>query len=410
MRHRPPLALVALLASAACGDARSGDPGSSAGDPALAEAHDLVAGAADTGWRVAPTATVEIGVLEGQDEYQLQRVGDAARQSDGGIVIADAGRGTVRLFRPDGVFERTLGGPGAAPGEFEEPSQLLVDAHDSVFVWDASAWRRTGFDADGNLGPVHGLATQLVSRASEPPLYPVDVRIVPGERLLVLKEEKGTKAAPAGPSAETPGQAWLTDLSIASLERLASYVASERVMVDSPWGGEIAVEPPLGRTTVVAVQPNEARLCIGDRSAREVRCFGSEGDEAIVAWQGAERRLSDDDPDVRAWRADMMELYGQKLPEKDARRFVESIPLPEARPPFVAMSLDTEGMLWVDLGLAEGGQRRDFVVFDRDGALTGTVSMPAIRVLEIGRDYVLGVREDELDVQYVGVYPLERGG
>jgi hypothetical protein len=54
---------------------------------------------------------------------------------------------------------------------------------------------------------------------------------------------------------------------------------------------------------------------------------------------------------------------------------------------------------------------RKWEVFDPAGAWLGTLSTPArFSVLEIGRDYVLGVRRDDLDVEHVQVLRLRRGG
>jgi hypothetical protein len=46
-------------------------------------------------------------------------------------------------------------------------------------------------------------------------------------------------------------------------------------------------------------------------------------------------------------------------------------------------------------------------VYDRDGRLLGEVGRPAgVGVLEIGRDYMLGIWRNEDDVEFVRIYPL----
>ena len=43
--------------------------------------------------------------------------------------------------------------------------------------------------------------------------------------------------------------------------------------------------------------------------------------------------------------------------------------------------------------------------------MLGFVEMPAGLVIhEIGKDYILGKLRDELDIEYVQVWPLERSG
>jgi hypothetical protein len=58
-----------------------------------------------------------------------------------------------------------------------------------------------------------------------------------------------------------------------------------------------------------------------------------------------------------------------------------------------------------------GSDERRWTVFSPEGrALGSVVTPPGLRVLEIGRDYVLGVWQDELDVEYVRMHRLDRSG
>ena len=60
-------------------------------------------------------------------------------------------------------------------------------------------------------------------------------------------------------------------------------------------------------------------------------------------------------------------------------------------------------VVWLPSGLHD--------VFRPDGVYLGTVKLPQdLDVMEIGMDYVLGVARDELGVEYVQVYGLDRGG
>ncbi len=50
-------------------------------------------------------------------------------------------------------------------------------------------------------------------------------------------------------------------------------------------------------------------------------------------------------------------------------------------------------------------------VFRPDGVYLGTVQLPHdLEVMEIAEDYVLGKTTDDLDIEYVRVYGLDRGG
>lgn len=102
-------------------------------------------------WSVASEPRVTIGTLDGPGEYVLSHVSAAARQSDGDFVVVDGGAREVRLYDRDGTFVRTLGGPGSGPGEFQDPTHVLVAGADSLVVWDNANYRITRFDSAGVL-------------------------------------------------------------------------------------------------------------------------------------------------------------------------------------------------------------------------------------------------------------------
>ncbi|NNM34643.1 MAG: hypothetical protein HKO53_16305, partial [Gemmatimonadetes bacterium] len=50
-----------------------------------------------------------------------------------------------------------------------------------------------------------------------------------------------------------------------------------------------------------------------------------------------------------------------------------------------------------------------WTVFDPDGRLLGRVETPpGLRVLQIGADFMVGHRNDELDVEHIQVWGLDR--
>jgi len=86
------------------------------------------------------------------------------------------------------------------------------------------------------------------------------------------------------------------------------------------------------------------------------------------------------------------------------------MPHADFMPAFEALLLDSEGYLWVEDKNIPGDTLRTWTVFDKSGVPETRLSLPATnRVLDIGRDFVMAVFRDELDVEYVRVYPLTRG-
>ena len=65
--------------------------------------------------------------------------------------------------------------------------------------------------------------------------------------------------------------------------------------------------------------------------------------------------------------------------------------------------------VWVQEYRAEGERHTRWTVFDPFGRAIATVTGPELfTVYDIGKDYIAGVRTDELDVERVEIYRLTR--
>jgi hypothetical protein len=123
-----------------------------------------------------------------------------------------------------------------------------------------------------------------------------------------------------------------------------------------------------------------------------------------------------DRPPVPIGPADLARYKTEELASADASfrqeraRSLEEMPYPATFPAFADLIADAAGNLWVLDYPRPGNDERRWAVFAPDGPALGTVTTPpALRVLEIGEDYLLGVWQDELDVEYVRLYRLDRG-
>jgi len=81
------------------------------------------------------------------------------------------------------------------------------------------------------------------------------------------------------------------------------------------------------------------------------------------------------------------------------------MPLVDSYPAFSGVLADRAGYLWV-----RAYQGAAWTVFDAEGRIQGLVETPpGLRTFEIGEDYLLGWRYDELGVEYVQRWTLDRG-
>jgi hypothetical protein len=86
------------------------------------------------------------------------------------------------------------------------------------------------------------------------------------------------------------------------------------------------------------------------------------------------------------------------------------MPVPATMPPYDEIEMDAAGNLWVREYAWQSGVERRWTVFDAEGRMLGDVTTPAgFRVTQIGAAFVLGVFEDEFEVQHVRLYALDKG-
>lgn len=92
------------------------------------------------------------------DAILAQPTGVALDRKSGRIYLVDTGSHEVKIFTPDGLLLRRVGGRGTASGKFNFPTMIwITDAGDFV-VSDSLNFRTQMFDADGNFVREFGAA------------------------------------------------------------------------------------------------------------------------------------------------------------------------------------------------------------------------------------------------------------
>ncbi|NNK48322.1 MAG: hypothetical protein HKP01_05585 [Gemmatimonadetes bacterium] len=360
---------------------------------------------ADASWLVAPEPYLVIGVLDGDPAYQFSDIVAAARRPDGGWVVVDAGSRTVRAYDSGGRLWRVLGSAGSGPGEFVRPTQVLSRQDGSTLVWDDATFRVTEFDPDGELADIRSFSRDGIAKAVEPPLYPASGTLLSDGGLIVRLIFKTADAPPGRFRHQTSALRVSSDQS--AIDTVLFFRDTEQVSVQLP-KGSLPVIPPLARRASIAVQPNEARLCIGDQAGPEVSCFGPDGAPVVARWDGEQVPATANEPAVTAWRDSMTDLYAQKMSRADADKILSQVSAPTEHPPYTELVLDRGGHLWVKTGTAVRPDRDTYLVFTPAGQAVGPVSVPHVRILEIGDDYLVGVARDELEVQYLKAFAIAK--
>lgn len=88
---------------------------------------------------------------------------------------------------------------------------------------------------------------------------------------------------------------------------------------------------------------------------------------------------------------------------------IDRQPRADSFPSVQRLQIDARGDIWVTEYTPPWKERRVTAVFAADGPWLGTVEIPGdFEPLEIGEDYLLGVLTDELEVEHLVFYELER--
>ncbi len=399
-----PAADAALLAAAvllaACGEPGGRTDAAAVRDSAGIRVVESAAPAwgEGEGWRLSPEPVLRVGVAEGDAAYQFGAAAGAVRLPDGGVAVADRQGGDVRWYDARGRHVRTVGRKGGGPGEFTRIG-WLQSVGDSLVVGDRGASRVTVLGPDGAVVRTTGMADDASGRRPRP------LAALPGGAVLgVLAPafDPARAASGARNSVTYLRQAGGGAAPVA----LGRFPGPERVV--RLGGNSVDVlDLPFGRRDHVAVAGDG--FWQGSAEAPQVGLHDARGRLVrLVRWAGAPRRVTPADVAAHRERA----LAGADPAARPGmQRMLADLPYPQAMPAYAAILADRAGGLWVqEYAPAEDDPVR-WTVFDPEGRQLGTLALPArFRVTDVGPDYVLGVGRDEMDVEQVQVYRLDRRG
>ena len=96
--------------------------------------------------------TLEIGLVDGDEEYLFGAIESVLQLADGRVAVSDAGTSKVSVYDSEGVFVNSFGGAGGGPGEFRSLSRLYPHGADSLRALDRRTGRVSSFDVNGEYG------------------------------------------------------------------------------------------------------------------------------------------------------------------------------------------------------------------------------------------------------------------
>ncbi len=363
--------------------------------------HGLVDLAALPQLRVAEAPLVRIGVTDGDEAYQFNRIADATLRADGSIAVLDASR-TLRVFDSTGTLRWTTGRSGDGPGEFRAPLRVEAlaaagTAPDTLLVWDIRHGRFSLFVESVGLVGEAQLPT-LAGRAAW--LGLLDGREALFEQRAFERTTEGAREA-----LRTPTTLLRADASRSVVTELGSPPQTLQYQEGNDPDGAFS---PAIFAEFVRFAPAGDGYWIGDPEFTQLQRVGLNGDRRIVRWRGEDRAVTSADVDAVTgiWLAE-----SRTQAQRDAiARYAATHPRAAQFPAFDTLLVGDDGALWLRDHVREhedDGVRR-WTRLSRDGrAFTARLEhAAALQLLRVRDSEILAVEKDALDVEHLVRYRL----
>lgn len=391
---------VLTLATQACGGEEGADAGAVVRDSAGVTIVENTRGAwgIDEGWAIPEDPLLDIGVADGPQEYQLYRAWSAVRRSDGTVVVANGGTNELRFYGRKGEHLFSVGRSGEGPGEFNDLQRVWLLPGDSLLAYDFGPSRLSVFSPSGDfVRSVHVRAPdgrQVIARGSfeDGSLIAVGAPIwsAPGATTGVVRDSVPYyRYDPRGTLVDTLGR--------------FPGVEVFRVVSGDDWR---LTGLPFPRAPLAAV--GGERFHFGPADAYEILTYSPGGElERVIRLPHERRAVTPEDVDrFRTTRLERAEREGTR---PSMERMLSQMPYPEWLPPYEDIEVDADGNLWVaDYRTSPNAEQR-WKVFSPAGEWLGTVALPPrLQVFQIGADFVLGGWTDDLEVEHVRLYALNK--
>jgi hypothetical protein len=369
---------------------------------------------ARSGWSVDPRPITSIGGDEGDLQQHFQYVQFARRLPDGRVVVAVGGE--LRWFGPDGKYLRTMPRAGSGPGEFREIGGVQLRGDSIVLFGDFQFLKSAAYSHAGALlhdDRVDYARIQRLGNWTEGLL-----EIFPdGSRTASRDDPAIPRTATNRPRVNgDPGPGLLRTLqrlyvipqALDTAYRLGVFAGIEQFGVAGTRSTRFYMHPFFA-FSYVAAGGTPMRIALVTNPAYSIEIWTPTGKLETIIRRPTGRRVP-----TAAEKAAAVSSFGEQLLERhdsnNPAAILAKMPIPDSLPAAYGLVVGADGEIFVQqqgTWSVPGPSRFD--VFDRSGRWLGELALPPrTRLLDAGRDNLLGVRLDENDLPHVEVYRLRR--
>jgi len=365
-----------------------------------------------TGEEWTVTEELKIGSIAGEPEYQFGQLAFMDVATDGTIYAMDMQAQEVRAFDAQGMYLRTIGGPGGGPGEIG-PGAMFVfdDGHGGLIVPDLGNQRVSRYTQAGE--PLGNFPINIAAGA--PARWAVDSagHIMAQLRGLNLPGMAALEDGDPIVVYDTTG-AVVDTVAMLPKGQTAPGISEEQLSI-------VLFSPePLWDLrddgTIYYAMNNEYRIFVRNHDGGLTRIIEKDAVKKPV-----------EDADKEAILSLLREQYQQfGVPPAQIEQIMTGIGFADFYPVFAQLFVGPDETLWVQRirsarDMAEGSEEEvefdpqnigspEWDVFNSDGQYLGVVTLPdRFAPVNVENDQLYGVWRDELDVQYIMRLRVEGG-
>ena len=407
--HVLPYPVLFVLATALATACEQNDPTST--PPTFTTTFDTINGVIHVtnsgtppAWKLTPVVSIgPKSVHEEETPDEFGRVSAVALGPDETVFVADIANSEIRVFGLDGSHLRTFGRGGEGPGEFRSLSGIAW-VGDRLLTFDPRLGRIGELSAEGEwLGqrrtPGSGSVAHI--RFYHTRLYPVG----PNEAFRYAPSpDRGSMWGSVWVGLDSRGDTGDTVPLLIPQEDLPGMI--ETIVCN--WDGGLGVYPHTVAAKFLQHPASGGVMYSAWGYFYRIAVTRDDGDTLRVI----ERTLAAEPVSDEKWAAGSaaFEEAVERFEFSDTDCNPRSYTRPERGSFINEIFVSPDGRLWVDV-IRSAGNRWEF--FDPEGRLLGSV--PAVpykeRTVPVFRgDHVVTIRQDNLDLDHVDVWRLERVG
>ncbi len=350
------------------------------------------------------TEVLRIGSSDGDPDYQFGQIAGITIGETGEVFVLDQQAAQIRVFDAAGTFARSIGSPGAGPGEIGAGASALLNiSADTIAVADMGNMRVQHFLEDGTPAGNYriDMAAGVPIRWQDTPAGLAVVQIRPG----MFNTDESAAA----------------DSMDAILARTTDGTTADTIL-RVPAGKTFSMSGGVPEFNFFSPEPvwalAGAGVWYGINNTYEVGLYDNAGQMVRKLKKDfVPSPVSDEDQTIMT---DMMrKIFEQQpgMPPQVVDQILSVMEFADNFPAYLQFFSGPESSLWVqhiqipselteeekesfNPLLSMGSSSWD--VFDTDGRFLGEIEMPArFQPLRFTTDRIYGVWRDDLDVQYV---------